>query len=71
MNDEHMPRGAGADIDLDRRRRCGFPEVIYGEGKQIESILEIVRRLLEADQYVLATRIDAAKGYDFEGTPVP
>ena len=67
MSDECMPRGAGADIDLDRRRRCGFPEVIYGEGKRIESILEIVRRLLAADQYVLATRIDAAKGDVLKG----
>lgn len=62
MSDESMPRGAGADIDLDRRRRCGFPEVIYGEGKRIESILAIVRQLLASDQSVLATRIDITKG---------
>ena len=50
-----------ATVDLDRRRRCGFPEVIYGEGKSPETIHAIAERLLAADQRVLATRIDAAK----------
>ncbi|MBX3425991.1 MAG: nickel pincer cofactor biosynthesis protein LarB [Pirellulales bacterium] len=50
-----------ATVDLDRRRRCGFPEVIYGEGKTPETIAAIAERLLAADQRVLATRIDAAK----------
>lgn len=50
-----------ATVDLDRRRRCGFPEVIYGEGKSVETIARIVRRLLEAGEDVLATRVDAVK----------
>jgi hypothetical protein len=52
---------AGTTLDLDRRRRCGFPEVIYGEGKSIETLIEIVARLVEHGENVLATRIDAAK----------
>jgi NCAIR mutase (PurE)-related protein len=44
-------------LDLDRARRCGFPEVIYGEGKPAETIAEIAARLLAAGQRVLATRI--------------
>lgn len=52
---------AHATVDLDRRRRCGFPEVIFGEGKSPDTIAAIAERLLAADQRVLATRIDAEK----------
>lgn len=50
-----------AAVDLDRCRRCGFPEVIYGEGKTAESITAIVHRLRDAGEDVLATRIDPEK----------
>jgi len=46
-------------LDLDRQRRCGFPEVIFGEGKLPETVVEIVRRLLEESQPVLVTRVNA------------
>ena len=48
-----------ATVDLDRRRRCGFPEVIFGPGKSIEQLRQIVRVLIERGEPVLATRIDA------------
>src|SRR4051794_8238715 len=48
-----------ATIDLDRRRRCGFPEVVFGPGKTIEQLCQIVRTLLEHNEPVLATRITA------------
>lgn len=48
----------GATVDLGRRSRCGFSEVIYGEGKPAELITEIVRAQLEAGQTSLVTRID-------------
>ena len=44
-------------LDLDRERRCGFPEVIYGAGKPAELITRIIRRQLEANQTPLATRV--------------
>lgn len=44
-------------IDLDRRRRCGFPEVIYGPGKSDEHLREVVHALLRAGESVLATRL--------------
>ena len=50
-----------ATVDLDRERRCGFPEVIFGLGKTPEAIVSIARRLLDHGQHVLATRIDAEK----------
>lgn len=48
-------------LDLDRARRCGFPEVIYGEGKNVETLKRIFHRLLEEGISVLATRIDREK----------
>lgn len=50
---------ATASLDLDRRRRCGFPEVVFGQGKSLEALREIVGRLAAAREPVLATRIDA------------
>ena len=50
-----------AMVDLDRQRRCGFPEVIYGTGKTVDAICAIAQKLLNHDQSVLATRIDPEK----------
>jgi pyridinium-3,5-biscarboxylic acid mononucleotide synthase len=52
---------SSATIDLDRRRRCGFPEVVFGPGKTLDQLREIVATLIEHDQPVLATRIDSAQ----------
>jgi hypothetical protein len=49
-----------AQLDLDRRRRCGFPEVVFGEGKSPELLVKIVEAL-SADGGVLATRIALAQ----------
>jgi NCAIR mutase (PurE)-related protein len=48
-------------LDADRAGRCGFPEVIFGEGKTAETIAATARELLDRGQPVLATRIDAGK----------
>ncbi|MDR2438917.1 MAG: nickel pincer cofactor biosynthesis protein LarB [Planctomycetaceae bacterium] len=53
-------------LDLGRRDRCGFPEVIYGEGKTKETILKIFRSLKEHGLDGFATRIDAEKGQFLE-----
>jgi NCAIR mutase (PurE)-related protein len=50
-----------ATVDLDRRRRCGFPEVVFGPGKSLDQLREIIAKLVEHEQPVLATRIDAAQ----------
>lgn len=44
-------------LDLDRQRRCGFPEVIYGEGKSLPALQKLIQRMLEEGIDVLATRI--------------
>ena len=51
--------GDYATIDLDRRRRCGFPEVVFSQGKTVEQVLGIVERIVSAGQDCLATRLDA------------
>jgi NCAIR mutase (PurE)-related protein len=58
---EEMGQADYATVDVDRARRCGFPEVIFGEGKSAEVIAQIAARLLASDQRVLATRVDADK----------
>jgi NCAIR mutase (PurE)-related protein len=46
-----------ARVDTDRARRCGFPEVIFSEGKTVEAIEKIVQSLLRHHHDVLATRM--------------
>jgi hypothetical protein len=48
-----------ACVDLDRRRRCGFPEVVYGAGKTPESIVAIFHELRAAGQHCLVTRVSS------------
>lgn len=48
-----------AHVDLHRRERCGFPEVVFCEGKASEWVTGVVRQLSEAGQDCLATRINA------------
>jgi NCAIR mutase (PurE)-related protein len=45
------------NLDLDRHRRCGFPEVIYGPGKTNDQLRAIVATLFEHRERVLATRL--------------
>jgi NCAIR mutase (PurE)-related protein len=47
-----------AHVDLHRRERCGFPEVIFCEGKTPEWIEGVVRQLVAAGQDCLATRVN-------------
>ena len=48
-----------ATLDLDRRQRCGFPEVVFAEGKTAEWVEGAVRRLSEAGQDCFVTRVNA------------
>ncbi|MGD9856018.1 MAG: nickel pincer cofactor biosynthesis protein LarB [Planctomycetaceae bacterium] len=47
----------GVQLDLDRQARCGFPEVIFAEGKTAQTVVEIFARLSESGQDALATRV--------------
>ena len=48
-------------LDLDRQRRCGFPEVIYGENKTAETIAATMQAQRDNGQPSLATRISSTK----------
>ncbi len=50
-----------ATLDVDRRRRCGFPEVVFGQGKSAAVLGEILSALVARGDDVLATRVDPAK----------
>ncbi len=51
-----------ARIDHARMRRCGFPEFIYGAGKDCESLVKIFDELLSRSGAAMATRLDAVRG---------
>ena len=48
-----------ARLDLARKARCGFPEVILGQGKTPEWIVGTATRLAAAGQDCLVTRLSA------------
>ena len=45
-----------ARVDTDRRRRCGFPEVIFGAGKTAADVLTIGRAILSSEPVLLVSR---------------
>jgi len=50
--------GGFAKVDLHRPVRCGFPEVVFGQGKTAAQIEAILKTLLEHGQGGLVTRLD-------------
>jgi len=46
-----------ATLDYDRATRCGFPEVILGQGKTTSWTIQAVARLAEAGQSAFVTRL--------------
>ena len=51
--------GGFARLDHHRAVRCGFPEVVFGEGKSPEHLVRIVEQLSEKSDKVLVTRLAA------------
>ena len=45
-----------ARVDTDRRRRCGFPEVIFGPGKTADQVAGIAKVILENEPILLVSR---------------
>ncbi len=45
-----------AKLDTDRKKRTGFTEVVYCEGKTVEQLEQIYRRILDVEGEVLGTR---------------
>jgi hypothetical protein len=58
------PAGSGelgfATVDHDRRRRCGFPEVVFCQGKEPADAAAIATEILRRSDRLLMTRASAA-----------
>jgi hypothetical protein len=52
----HTP---AAEVDLDRPRRCGYPEVVFAPGKTTAAIADVFRMQIAHGQNCLATRLSA------------
>lgn len=50
-----------AALDIDREKRTGFPEVIFGEGKSAEQLTAIFLQMTKHTERVIATRVDSDK----------
>lgn len=50
-----------AKVDHHRKKRQGFPEIIYGENKSVDQIMGIAKSLQEQNNEVLVTRITMEK----------
>lgn len=50
----------GATVDHHRAMRCGFPEVVFCQGKTARQVRSIGKELLEHGDVMLGTRADAA-----------
>ncbi len=52
---------ADAQVDVDRLQRCGYPEVVFCEGKTADAIAEVFGVLIEQGQDCFGTRLAAEK----------
>jgi NCAIR mutase (PurE)-related protein len=52
--------GDFAKVDLHRRVRCGYPEVVFGQGKTAEQIEAILATLIRNGHGGLVTRVEEA-----------
>jgi NCAIR mutase (PurE)-related protein len=50
-----------AKVDHHRKKRQGFSEIVFGEGKSAEQIISIIKALREKNNHVLVTRISKDK----------
>ena len=49
--------GGFARLDHHRSLRCGFPEVVFGQGKSPDHLIQIIHQLNEKSDKVLVTRL--------------
>ncbi|MBO5617561.1 nickel pincer cofactor biosynthesis protein LarB [Pseudobutyrivibrio sp.] len=59
-----------ARLDHDRKRRTGFPEVIFCEGKPDEFLVDIYKKMYEREGQVFGTRASEHQ-YDIVKTALP
>jgi NCAIR mutase (PurE)-related proteins len=56
-----------AKVDHHRKKRQGFPEIVYGEGKSAEQIIGIAKSLQAQNHEVLITRVSQEKADQIRG----
>ena len=49
------------DIDFDRHKRIGFPEVVFGASKDVETLKNIISKMYDKHQKVLITKLQEEK----------
>ncbi|GAA2128604.1 nickel pincer cofactor biosynthesis protein LarB [Nocardioides bigeumensis] len=70
MNEPRLDELGFAVVDLDRERRQGLPEIVYGPGKTSEEIAAIVTSLLAGcEGPVLVSRVEADVAASVLGSP--
>ncbi|MEC9476472.1 MAG: nickel pincer cofactor biosynthesis protein LarB [Planctomycetota bacterium] len=57
-----MSSSENLDLDHDRERRTGFPEVVYGQGKTPDEITTALLAIADRSGRALATRVDQEHG---------
>jgi len=55
-----------AQVDLDRSSRCGFPEVVFAQGKTVAAMEKIFQVLIASGADVLATRMSAEQAAELK-----
>lgn len=50
------------NLDMDRENRLGFPEVVYGQTKSVELLINILSEYRRQDKNALASRLQPEKG---------
>ncbi len=53
-------------IDHNRKQRIGFPEVVYGESKDVETLLNILKEILKHQEKVLITKLQEQKAIEIK-----
>ncbi len=61
LNSLHYEELGFAKVDHGRRSRCGFPEVVFAQGKTAAQIAAIGKKIIEREEEILITRLDKSK----------
>jgi NCAIR mutase (PurE)-related protein len=48
-------------LDLSRSERTGLDEIVFGQGKSVEQLVQIIQALYNHNGFAFATRVDAEK----------
>ena len=52
-------------LDEDRVSRLGFPEIIYGEAKNVEQLTQIIKSQIQKNKSCFITRLQTKKAVIF------